>query len=239
MNMRLSIFGIVCLGLWTVGCASSGQGGKVKTVMVNGQAMPLVNLTFTGQPYTVNHKKAHPMPGGPSSGVVGPGGLIIGRVCGIDINYDVKHQGEKVFLNGVVSGFDTQFNANVTIRDTDGARVITGDLGARAGFGAIDLRLTDTQITGRVGRRVFDVKVDGDRLTGRLKFASDREAPVEINGFAAMRELPPADLAAILPPLLTCNGREIEQLNQAGLSVGFGGTATNHPSETSSIYLAR
>lgn len=236
MNMRSNILGMACLGLSLsfAGCASSPKSAK--TVLVNGQQVPRINLSFTGQPYTVTHKNAHPMPGGPSSGVVGSGGVVIGRICGVDINYDVRHKGDHIFLNGVVSGSTSQYNANITIKDADGARLITGDFGAQAGYGAIDLRVTDTEITGRVGRRRFDLKADGDRLVGRLRWSSDREAPVEVRGYAAMRELPPADLAAILPPLLTCNGREIERLSQGGLTVGFGGPPTNDPSETSSIY---
>ena len=236
MNMRSNILGIACLGLSlsVTGCASSPKAAK--TVLVNGQEMPRINLTFTGQPYTVMHKNAHPMPGGPSSGVVASGGAILGRICGVDINYDVKHKGDHIFINGVVSGSTSQYNANITVRDVNGVRLITGDFGAQAGYGAIDLQVTDTEITGRVGRRRFKLKAEGDQLVGHLNWSSDHEAPVQVNGYAAMRELPPADLAAILPPLLTCNGREIERLGQGGLTVGFGGAPTSDPSETSSIY---
>ena len=74
---------------------------------------------------------------------------------------------------------------------------------------------------------------------GRLKWSSDQGAPAEVKGYAAMRELPPADLAAILPLLLTCNGREIDLLVQRGLEVTFGGPPSNHPDHTSSLYITR
>jgi hypothetical protein len=238
MNLRLSIPGLSYLGLFFAlsvsSCASSPKAGQM--AMVNGQPVPRVDLEFTGEPYRVRHLRAHPAPGGPSSGLVDAGGHITGRVCGLDIDYDVKHKGDHVFLNGVI---DQRLNSQLTIRDVDGVRVITGDLGGLSGRGGVDLRLTDTEITGRSGRRRFSLTVNGDRFTGVLKWSSDQGATVEVNGYTAMRELPPADLAAILPALLTCNGREIELLAQRGLSVTFGGPPGNHPSDTSSIYLSR
>ena len=69
-------------------------------VLVDGVRLPTLTHEFAGNPYGLRHSRAHPEPGGASSGLRSPGGTISGSVCGADINVEVEHRGDHVQLTG-------------------------------------------------------------------------------------------------------------------------------------------
>ena len=87
---------------WTALCPLTllGCATLPKTAIVDGQEVPRKTLEFTGSPYSITHRAAHPRPGGPSSGLRDAGGNITGMVCGMDVDYSVRHEGDQVVMVG-------------------------------------------------------------------------------------------------------------------------------------------
>lgn len=225
--MKRSVY-MLAVGLVAAsGCAPT-------TAIVNGKEVPRLSLSFTGRPYSVKHMRAHPDPRGPSSGLTDDGGHVTGIICGLDLLLDVKHAGDRVRLEGFI---DNALSANLEIRDVEGERVITGNLGASAGVAAVELHLSQSGLRGRVGQRAFLMEIDGDRYVGKLRINDTRIADATIEGREALWSMPAADQAAVLPALLTCFGGRIENDVRNPLVVKFGGEAGAEPPQTSTLYL--
>lgn len=211
----------------TAGCAPT-------TAIVNGKEVPRLSLAFTGRPFSVKHLRAHPEPRGPSSGLKDDGGHVTGIICGLDVLLDVKHMGDRVRLEGFI---DNTLSANLEVRDVEGERVITGNLGASAGVAAVELHLSQAGLRGRVGQRAFLMEIDGDRYVGKLRINDTRIADATVEGREALWAMPAADMAAVLPALLTCYGGRIENDVRNPLVVKIGGEAGAEPPQTSTLYL--
>src|SRR5690349_14306076 len=118
---------------WALLCLAGCAGGGA--VVVDGRQVARQRLEFTGAPYSLRHEGAHPLGArGPSTGLNSDGGSISGRVCGVDVQYDVTHQGDHVQLVGTL---DNQQTGQMRVEDRGGVRVFTGAAGDRA----VDLRL--------------------------------------------------------------------------------------------------
>src|SRR5207244_1025443 len=113
-----------------------GAGCAPTTAIVNGHEVPRLTLTFVGRPCDIKHSSAHPAPEGPSSGLKDDGGHISGHVCGLDLLLDVRHQGDHVTLDGFV---DSAASAHLEVKDEQGFRHFTGNLGTAAGASMVDL----------------------------------------------------------------------------------------------------
>ena len=223
----------VSLGL--SGGALSGLAGCAgpSTAIVNGREMARPDLHFTGQPYSLYHSKAHPGARGASSGIVDDGGHISGHVCGMELLYDVRHEGDHVSMAGFI---DSTFSSEIEVRDRGGERVITGTLGGSAGGSVIELHLVGGGLQGRVGFRAFTMRQEGDRLVGMIRISDSRWAKAELDDVHALREMPAADQAAVLSTILTCFGGRIENDVRNPLVVRFGGTAGAEPGGSSTLY---
>lgn len=229
--------GLALLGL--LSCFSGACATTPATAVVDGVSMPRPTLQFTGQPYTVRHNRAHPRPGGPSSGLRTPGGDITGTVCGADIDYEVYHRGDHVQLVGLVDpgGIDSQgrIDSQVRIEDARGMRQITGQLGTKI----VDVRLASNAIGGAVGRDRFVLAADGDAFHGEVvsyRYPNQR-VPVTVTGREALWQMPAADQAAVVPLLIQCLFSDLRfQFNHAPPPVGFGGPATAMPRGTISLH---
>ena len=81
--------------LLVCGCAPT-------TAYVDGKPVPRLDMDFVGQPFVIRVSAAHPKPGSPSGGLRDFGGRISGNVCGLDITYDVQHDGTRTRLTGFV-----------------------------------------------------------------------------------------------------------------------------------------
>ncbi|HEX8951822.1 MAG TPA: hypothetical protein VF997_11670 [Polyangia bacterium] len=203
---------------------------------VDGKTVPRLDMDFVGQPFVVRVSAAHPKPGSPSGGLRDFGGRISGNVCGLDITYDVQHEGDKTRLTGFVD--EKQSDSRIEVRDVQGvSRQITGTLDSESGT-AINLDLRKNAIRGNIGLRQFDLGRDGDRYIGALKVNTITTAAT-INGADELWTLPPAAQAVVLPALLTCYGDELEQNRRGALVVGFGGRQTWEGKHVSSIYHAQ
>lgn len=203
------------------------------TAVVDGKAVPRLDMDFVGQPFVIRVSGAHPRPGSPSGGLRDFGGRISGNICGLDVTYDVQHEGTRTRLTGFVD--EKQTDSRLEVRDVEGvSRQITGTLDTET-FTAVNLDLRKNAIRGNVGLRQYDLGRDGDRYIGSLKVAGLTTTAV-INGAQDLWTLPPAAQAVVLPALLSCNGDELEGNKRGQLIVGFGGHQTWEGKHVSSIY---
>ena len=72
------------------------------TAIVDGKQVPRLDKDFVGQPFVIRASAAHPRPGSPSGGLRDNGGRISGNVCGLELTYDVSHEGNKTVMTGFV-----------------------------------------------------------------------------------------------------------------------------------------
>ena len=200
---------------------------------VDGKQVPRLDMDFVGQPFVIRVTGAHPKPGSPSGGLRDYGGRISGNICGLDITYDVQHQGDKTLVTGFVD--EQQTDSRLEVRDVNHvSRQIDGTLDSQSGT-AVHLDVRKNAIRGTVGLRTFDLGRDGDRYIGSVKVATITAAAT-INGADDLWTLPPAAQAVVLPALLSCYGDELEDNKRGALVVGFGGRQTWEGKRVSSIY---
>lgn len=223
-SMRHS--GLMLLLLLT-GCAAS-------TVVVAGKTVPRVDLDFIGQPFVVRVSNAHPEPGSPSGGLRGFGGRVSGNVCGLEITYDVQHDGDATRLTGFID--DGAFQSSIEVKDSGVSRLITGRLTDHGGGISLDLR--KNHLFGNVGSRTFALARKDNQYVGSVKITQSVQAAATINGADELWLLPPAAQAAVLPALLTCAGDELEGSLRGSLIVGFGGRQTWEGKHVSAVYHA-
>src|SRR5262249_29632137 len=122
-------------------------------------------------------------------------------------------------------------------REENGVRHFTGNL---SGLG-VDFTLEPAQMLGHVGTRVFAMETAGDQYQGHMRIpgllgtdTTQAAIGVVVTGKEALWTMTPADQAAVLPALMTCTGLQSKIVS--GLVVGFGGTATDRPPESSALY---
>jgi hypothetical protein len=207
------------------GCAPS-------TVLLAGKNVPRLDLDYIGQPFVVRVSSAHPQPGSPSGGLRGFGGRVSGNVCGLEITYDVQHDGDKTRLTGFID--DGAFESSLEVRDQGLSRLITGRLTDRGGGVSLDLR--KNHLFGNVGLRVFALARKDDQYIGSVKISQSVQAQAIINGADELWTLPPAAQAVVLASLLTCHGDELEGAMRGSFIVGFGGRQTWEGKHVSAIY---
>ena len=206
------------------------------TAFVDGKQVPRIDLDFVGQPFVVRVSAAHPKPGSPSGGLRDNGGRVSGNVCGLDITYDVSHEGDKTRLTGFVD--EKQSDSRLEVKDVENvSRQIDGTLDSESGT-AVHLDLRKNAIRGNVGLREYDLGRDGDRYIGSVKVGT-LVTSATVNGADDLWTLPPAAQAVVLSTLLTCYGDELEGLKRGALVVGFGGRQTWEGHRVSSIYHAQ
>lgn len=215
---------LLCLVV-VAGCAPT-------TAVVDGKPVARLDMDFIGQPFVVRVSSAHPKPGSPSGGLKDFGGRVSGNICGLDVTYDIQHEGDHTHLTGFID--ESQLESRLDVRDVQGtSRVITGTLDSRGGGVNLDVR--KNAIRGNVGLRQFDLGRDGDRYIGSVKITNMTTAAT-INGAEELWALPPAAQAAVLPALLTCYGDELEANKRGALVVGFGGRQTWEGKHVSALY---
>jgi hypothetical protein len=224
-QMRVLLFAT----LVAAGCAPT-------TAVVDGKTVPRLSMEFVGQPFVVRASDAHPQPGSPSGGLRDSGGHVSGNVCGLEITYDVDHQGDKTHLTGFIDG--GSFESQLDVRDDRGIRrLITGSLTNTGGV--VQIEVLKNHIRGVVGHRRFELARRDDQYLGWIKIMQSGTAPATINGADELWTLPPATQAAVLPSLLTCYGDAIEDKLGGSFVVGFGGRQTWEAHHVSSIYHAQ
>jgi hypothetical protein len=229
--MRRAAFAAAALGF----AVAAGCATVPKTATVDGKEVPRQTLSFTGQPYEIKHEGAHPKPGEASGGLRDAGGSIHGRICGMNVDFDVTHKGDHVQLVGSI---DNRMPAAIDVRDENGMRHFTGNLG---GLG-VDFIAGQGGMQGHVGIRVFAVEAASDgayhgfmRIPGLLDVNGGKQRlGIVLSGSEAAWAMPPADQAVILPAIMTCGGAQFTMVS--AVAVGFGGAATDAPPETSAVY---
>jgi hypothetical protein len=208
------------------------SGCAAQTVMVAGKTVQRLDLDYIGQPFVVRVSSAHPDPGSPSGGLRGSGGRVSGNVCGLEITYDVQHDGDRTRLTGFID--DGAFESSIEVKDSGVSRLITGRLTDHGGGISLDLR--KNHLFGNVGGRVFALARKDNTYVGSVKISQSVQAAATINGADELWTLPPAAQAAVLPALLTCHGDDLEGSFRGSLIVGFGGRQTWEGKHVSAVY---
>jgi hypothetical protein len=191
---------------------SLGSGCAVPiTAVVDGKVVSRPTLAYAdGKYFRLVHQGVHPGAVSPGSGVYSDGGRITGRVCGVDLVYDVWHAGS----TDVVTGFATDaWNSTVnhpvklTIDEQDGVRRFAGV----AGRTRIDLELSSDHLAGTIRLpfydRRYELRAAGDDLVGHTAVAgavTSDGVPIRVRGRAALWAMPAAAQVALLAPMLTC-----------------------------------
>ncbi|HEX8950492.1 MAG TPA: hypothetical protein VF945_01540 [Polyangia bacterium] len=159
---------------------------------------------------------------------------ITGQVCGMDLDVDVRHDGDAVALTGFLDG---KFPVQLTARPLGRGVGISGALGSAAGQAAVELRVAADQLDGRVGFRRFDLRASGDSLVGTMQIPDAIEPPdVTLEGRAQLLALPLDAQAALLPALLSCNVQTQGKFGRSELLVRVGGAAGALPHQSSALY---
>ncbi len=207
-------------------------GCSPTTAVVNGKTVPRLDMDFYGQPFAVQVTGAHPQPGSPSGGLRDFGGHVSGNVCGLELTYDVMHQGDHTHMTGFVD--DGSFESTIDVHDEKGVtRRIVGRLAEQ---GTVDLELRKNHIYGVVGQRQFAFGRRGDQYVGWLKVRQSIVAKATINGAPDLWTMPAAAQAVVLPALLTCYGDAIEDRLGNNFQIGFGGHQSWEARHVSALY---
>ncbi len=164
---------------------------------------------FTGDPYDV----------------VAKNGVIAGEACGVRVDYAVTRQRDNIVLLGPAM-------RRLTIRDEDGARHVF-DLTANSGVSDVpllDVWIAADRLEGHVGSRSFALQADGDVYRGTYVMVGtspDQKGEMEVAGRAALLQMPRAEMAALVGPLLSCDRRAWSRvpssLIEPTIAVRFGG----------------
>jgi hypothetical protein len=162
------------------------------------------------------------------------GDRITGQVCGMDLDLDVAHRGDRVELSGFIDG---RLPVHLTARSDGNGRAISGALGTSTGNAAVDLRLAGDSLGGRVGFRRFDLRAHGDELAGTMQIAGAIDpSDAVLAGRAQLAALPIDTQAALVPTLLSCNVQPVGRWGRSSLMVRVGGPAGALPHQSSSVY---
>lgn len=158
---------------------------------------------YTGYPYDVHDE----------------GNRVSGLVCGVNVDYSVDHRGDAT----VVSGFGSR-SVYMEVRDQGAARHMTGSLGAGPDRGELDLVVTADRVTGRAGIRDVELVAAGDEYRGRYTVRNQPgEAPMTIEGRSELLKLPAAELGALMPAMLNCEGPVGRPVIWGPVAIRFGG----------------
>ncbi len=158
---------------------------------------------FTGYPYDVHDE----------------GNRVSGLVCGLNVDYSVEQRGNGARVSGF--GGRSQF---IEVRDDNGARHVTGSLGAGPDRGELDLTIAPDGVKGRVGIRDVDLVARGDTYQGRYTVRNQPgSAPMTIDGRSELLKLPAADLGALVPGMFLCEGPVGRPVMWGPVAIRFGG----------------
>ncbi|HEX4459197.1 MAG TPA: hypothetical protein VIA18_14565, partial [Polyangia bacterium] len=171
-------------------------------------------------------------PGSPSGGLRDFGGHVSGNVCGLELTYDVAHDGDHTHLTGFVD--DGAYESSIDVHDEKGiTRRIVGRFSDQ---GTIDLELRKNHIYGAVGQRQFALARVGDKYVGWLRIRQSVVAKATVNGAKDLWTMPAATQAVVLPALLTCYGDAIEDRLGNNFQIGFGGHQSWEARHVSALY---
>ena len=160
---------------------------------------------YTGYPYAIKDD----------------GGRISGLVCGMSIDYSVSQQGDVTRVSGFGSGA-----VYFEVHDKPYARHVTGSLGGGPSRAQVDLTLTADLLRGQAGLREVDLGAAGDTFQGHYKVRNMLgSAEMTIEGRDLLWKLPAAELAALLPGMLNCEGPMGRPVVYGPVAVRFGGPA--------------
>ena len=149
------------------------------------------------------------------------GSRISGLVCGVNVDYSITQQPGLTRVSGFGAG-----SVFMEVRDAGGgARRVTGSLRAGPDRGELDVLVAPNALRGRAGIRDVDLAGVGDALEGQYKMRNViGSAEMRIDGRAELVRMPDAELAALVPLMLNCEGPVGRSLVQGPpVAIRFGG----------------
>ena len=162
-----------------------------------------VSQRYTGNPYDVHDE----------------GNRVSGLVCGVNVDYSVDQRGDAT----VVSGFGGR-SVYMEVRDQGAARHVTGSLGPGPDRGELDLVVAADHISGRAGVRDVNLAAAGDTYQGSYTVRNQPgSAPMTIEGRSELLKLPPAELGALMPAMINCEGAVGRPVIWGPVAIRFGG----------------
>jgi hypothetical protein len=208
----------VC-GFLLVGC------GTPHWAVVDGKRVERPTLGYTdGHQYKIEHRGAYP-------GVFAPGGAgsvddgrVIGRACGMDLDFDANWYGSRVSL---VGRFDVpwmkdftrteglaQLDLDVTEPST-GRRYIVGKTQFSLGF---EIDVSAEHLVAQVGVLRYELVASGSDLVGHMTGEVVRfgrpvhiDEPFVIEGRQPLATMGPADQALLLLAMLPCKDAVVDR----------------------------
>jgi hypothetical protein len=191
--------------------------------VVDGKRVERPTLGYTdNHHYSIQHRRAFPDVFAPSRALSVDDGRIVGRACGLELDFDASWYGPRVSLDG---RFDVPWIRDFT--RTEGllklALDITQPAAQRRRMSAtvpfrIDLDVSPERLVGDIGPRHYELAADGRYLVGRMTGevwrhgrAERVDEPLAIYGRQALATMQPADEAIVLLTMLSCSGVSLDR----------------------------
>lgn len=200
--------------LLAVGCATH------KYAIVDGKRVERPSVAYGSDEFWIEHDRAFPGVFNPKRGLDVDDGVLHGKACGVDVNFDASWYRARLHLDGrgsadmnsrrleYVGGFAVDFEVTEL---GPGRRHIMGKVPiyTAAESAILDIDVSPDRLVGRIGMRQFTLGADGEYLAGTLERHGDVlkpiNAPYAIYGRRMLAGMVPADEALVLLMMMTCN----------------------------------
>lgn len=213
---------VAAAGLLLIGCSTP------KYAVLDGKRVERPSVGYVSDYFRIAHERAFPGVFDPRRGRDVDDGTIRGRVCGIDLDFDVSWYGDRLALQGRGdvpwlhdwSYSDGLFRLEVHVKESaPGHRhIVAHGPGAMGTLAKLEIDVSDERLEATVASRHYALAADGDYLFGRITRESDVyqriDAPYAIYGREVLPSMVPADQALVLLLMLACDGPTIEHDGQ-------------------------
>lgn len=215
MIRRLAAVAVLALGC-----------GTPRWAVVDGKRVDRPSFGYSdGHHYALEHRRAFPAVFGTVHARDLDDGRIVGRACGLELDFDVTWYGSRLSLVGradVPWLRDFTRTEGLLKLDLDvtepapGRRLIRGSIPGAMAF-RIDLDASPERLVGDIGTRHYDLAADGRYLRGHMTglvqtVAGPRrvDEPLVLYGRDALATMAPADEALLLVSMLSCKGVSLD-----------------------------
>lgn len=200
--------------------------GPRSYVVIDGKHVERPSVAYdNGTTFHLEHDRAYPGVFDPRRPQDVDDGTLVGRLCGVDLDFDASWYGARLVVQGRgdvpwlrdFSHTEGLFQLELAVTElAPGHRRIRGrapgdGLSAPA---VIDIDVSGQGLTAEVGLRRFTLTADGEYLFGRMKLKTNVRVPIDapyaIYGRQVLASMVPADQALVLVMMLSCDGPAIE-----------------------------
>jgi hypothetical protein len=197
--------------------------GTPRYAVVDGKKVERPTLGYTdNHHYAITHRRAFPDVLAPGRALAVDDGRIVGRACGLELDFDVAWYGSRVSLLG---RFDVPWIKEFTM--TEGLLQVALDVtqpeAGRRRMSAtkpfrIDIDASPERLVADIATRHYELAADGSYLVGHMSGDVWRNGRVEhvdeplvLYGRQALANMQPADEALVLLTMLSCGGVSLDR----------------------------